>query len=1178
MIIKDFFEKDINRNIETVIKADDKDNISTEVGEYVITKEIATKISELFSNYKEYSGANGVWISGFFGSGKSHLLKILSYVLENKDVDGKKAGEQFAEKIEEDQLLKGDILASTKIPSESILFNIDQQAQITTKDDPSAILKVFYKVFYDHLGYYGFQPHVAEFELWLDKQGKYQEFLTKFSSTLGTDWETARTDYFDPNVTDTVSTVLGEIFNREPSSYDGIIDKYERDLKQSIEDFANKVNDYIKTKPSGFRLNFFVDEVGQFISENTKLMLNLQTIAESLATITNGKSWVLVTSQEDMEKIVGDMNKSQQNDFSRIQARFRIKVPLTSANVDEVIEKRLLKKKPDPQKHLVEIFKKESSHLDTLLSFSDSGVQFKGFKNETDFANKLPFIPYQFDLFQQVRIALANHNAFQGRHSSVGERSMLGVFQQVIQKIEDNNDNSLVSFDLMFDGLRNELKGQIQQSIQLAERNIESDFAIKVLKTLFLVKYYSNFKTTRRNISVLMINKMDIDLKKHEEEIDVALNLLENQSYIQRNGEIYEFLTDEEKDVEQEIKNTDVDESQVTQTLSDIFYSGIIRDTRLKFFDTKQDYEFTTKIDGVLLGREKELGIEIITENYTDYNNIDFIQSQTMGSPVMRVVLPPSSTFIKDLKMHLKTDKYTKQNQSTSNKPEVKRILSEKLLQNVERRRNLDLLANKLLADSTVYVNGTKLDTGNVSDGKTLVLNSFQDLVKTIHTNLRMLGTVPYSEETFKAVIFGGKDSLFDTDDTTMSEAESEILNIINRRKGQSDRTSLNDLKTHFTKRPYGWYQNALWTFVAQLYKRGKIELTQSSNILEEKEVVQSLLNSATYQNVILEPQQSIDPKLVSNLKQIYSDAFDETCPKTEPKDVANEFREKLNQMYSEVGEIYARKSELPFVESLNPLREKLYSLRNKEYTYFLLNTKDFEDSLLDNKENLLDPIKKFINGDQVKIYKKVKDFLQGDLSNLDYVDGDEHQELKSLMENQEPFKGSVMREAKQKHEDLIKKLQDKISVERQNAQTIMQMVIENVSAKEEFSQLSVEQQNEILKPFEGEIVKLQTQRYIGNMRNSASMVRDQLYNQQLNEMVRLLTPMPERIDTKTGTTTVGEKPQPTYIPAQYIRRSEIKLRYPKNELRTEEDVEEYVDAIRKAYVEKIKENKRISL
>ena len=655
MIVKDFFEKDINRNIETVIKADDRDNISTEVAEYVITKEIGKKIRDLFQSYNNYSGANGVWISGFFGSGKSHLLKIVSYVLENKEFNGYKSGELFAEKIEDDAMLKGDVVSAIRIPSESILFNIDQQAQITSKSDANAILSVFYKVFYDHLGYYGFQPHVAEFEMWLDKQDKYEAFKTKFGVKHHSNWETARIDYFDPIVTSTIAEVLGDIFDNDSSKYETILDSIEDKQKQSIEDFCQRVNEYIKMKSKGFRLNFFVDEVGQYISDNTKLMLNLQTIAETLATTTKGNSWILVTSQEDMEKVVGDMSKTQQNDFSRIQARFKIKVPLTSANVDEVIEKRLLKKNKDAQTLLTTTFKKESALLDTLLCFSDSGVQFKGYINDSDFVNKMPFVTYQFDLFQHCRIALSTHNAFQGKHASVGERSMLGVFQQVIQNIEERGDDALVSFDLMFDGIRNELKGQIQSSIQLAEKNLDNLFAIKVLKALFLVKYFGNFKTTKRNISVLMIDSIGVDLKIHEQKIEEALNLLENQSYVQRNGDIYEFLTDDEKDIEEEIKNTDIDDQAITNLLKEILFDEIIRDNKIKYLENKQDYEFTSKIDGVVLGREKELEIEILTENYADFDNLIFIQSQTFASSGMKILLPSNATFMKDINTSNKT-------------------------------------------------------------------------------------------------------------------------------------------------------------------------------------------------------------------------------------------------------------------------------------------------------------------------------------------------------------------------------------------------------------------------------------------------------------------------------------------------------------------------------------------
>jgi len=1165
MKIKEFFKKDINRNIETVIKADERDHVSDEVAEYVVTKEIAKKIGDFFQQYSDYAGANGVWISGFFGSGKSHLLKILSYVLENKETDGYKSGELFAEKIEDDEMLKGDVLTATRIPSESILFNIDQQSQINSKSDANAILSVFYKVFFDHLGYYGFQTHVAEFEMWLDKQENYDEFKSKFNEKHGKTWETARLDYFDPLVTDDIAEVLGEINKTDASKYEDILDEIEDRQKQSIEDFCERVQDYISQKPAGFRLNFFVDEVGQYISDNTKLMLNLQTIAETLATRTKGHSWILVTSQEDMEKVVGDMNKQQQNDFSRIQARFKLKIPLTSANVDEVIEKRLLDKNEESEKTLKDTWSKENSNLDTLLSFSDVGVQFRGFNGQEDFINKYPFVAYQFDLFQQCRRALSTHNAFQGKHASVGERSMLGVFQQVTQYIEDRTTNSIVSFDMMYEGIRNELRGEIQSSITMAERNLDSEFAIRVLKALFMVKYFSNFKTTKRNITVLMIDDMKVNLKDHDKKIEEALNILENQSYVQRTGDIYEFLTDDEKDVEQEIKATDIDESTVNQFLKEILFDEIIRDNKIKFTDNKFDYEYTSKIDGTTFGREKELEIEIITPNFYDYDNLSIIQAQTMGSPTMKMILPSDSIFMKDLKLYLRTDKYVRQNRSTSNRPEVKRILQEKAEQNAIRRRNLIVIGNQHLAASEVYMNGGKHDSGSSSDGKTKVFNVFQDLVKIAYPNLRMLGTIQYNEDTIKNTVRSTQDDLFGSDDNTMTEAESEILNLINRRKKQSDRSSLNDVKEAFTRKPYGWYPNAIWTVVAKLYKRGKVEVRQNSNLLENEDVLNALMNSKNYGSALLEPQTDIDPRLVKELKQVYTDAFDETCNFQEAKDVALAFKDRLKEMAIEVDKLLVSKSSYPFLGSLEPFSERLEKLTNKEYSYFLTNLKDFEDDLLDAKDDLLSPIKTFWNGEQKKIYDDIRTVIDGDRSNLEYVEGDELKTIQEVYDHPKPYTGNLIKDAKAAKDQLTSKVKDLIIKERTSALEEVDGAIKDIQKNYDFAELSQDKAKDFLLPFEEEREKLEKQRFIANIRDARDRIKDELVPAQLTELSRLVQVK------KTGSEVAEAK-------HHYVNKSVVRVDFDKSELKTTEDVEAYVKAYKESLLDLIKNNKRISL
>jgi len=980
MKLKELFRQDVARPIETVIKADDQENVLQEVEEYVVTQEIAKKIRDFFGAYNDFSGTNGVWISGFFGSGKSHLLKILSHVLENKEYDGKHLGELFASKIEEDEMLKADVLKATKTPSESILFNIDQQAQITSKNEEDAILNVFYKVVNDHLGYFGAQRHVAEFERWLDMEGKYSKFMEEFEKAAGEHWTVGRRKYFAPKTKDAIANSLAKINGDSADKYRDIIETLRKDNRISVEDFCDKVNDYIKTKGAGFRLNFFVDEVGQYISDNTKLMLNLQTVAETLATKCKGKAWLLVTSQEDLESVVGDDSKSQSDDFSKIQGRFKVRVPLTSANVDEVIEKRLLTKTDSATKDLSAYFKKEQANLETILSFSEAGVQFRKFKDEKDFINKYPFVPYQFDLFQQCIKELGKHNAFQGKHTSVGERSMLGVFQEVLKEMANTEGRAMVSFDLMFEGIRSTIRGEIQSSITLAEKNISNKFAVKVLKTLFLVKYYSNFKTTARNVSVLMLSSPDVDLKEHDTTVQEALNLLEMQTYIQRNGDLYEFLTDDEKDIEQEIKATDIDNQQVTQQLNEIIFDSIIGDNRIRFLDNKQDYEFTKRIDGVILGKERELAIEIITANSDNFGNTDFYKAQTMGyQTLMLMALPADERVVKDARLFLKTEKYIKQNNSTTNKDSIKRILYDKGQQNAERKRNLTLLLKGLLGESRVYLNGAEHPVGSTSDGKTKVINAFQDLVKLAYPNLKMLGAAQYSEDTIKSVIRSKQDDLFGADDQTMSEAELEVYNLILRRKKQSDRTTLNDLKEHFAKKPYGWYQNAIFCVTAKLYKRGKIEAKQDSNLLTDEDFLSNLQNNRTFSNTLLEPQVDFDQKLVKRLKEVYQELFDEACSLNDARDIANSFKEKAKNEARQLNQLIGNKSSYPFLSSLEKLTEKLEHISDMDYNLVITGVTDFENELLDQKENVLDPIRKFWHGEQKKIFDGINLYLNSD-------------------------------------------------------------------------------------------------------------------------------------------------------------------------------------------------------
>ena len=1175
MKLKELFSQDINRPIETVIKADDQEHIFQEVDEYVVTREITKKMATFFDAYNNYQGANGVWISGFFGSGKSHLLKILSYVLENKQFNGYSLGEMFANKISDDEMLRGDVLSATRIPSQSILFNIDQQAQITSKGEEDAVLNVFYKVFYDHLGYLGAQRHVAEFERWLDNENHFKEYWEAYEQHTGEPWHNARRKYFDPRVKKAIAEVLAKMFSQPVDEYEGIVDTMRKDVVTSVDDFVTKVSEYIKQQTSGFRLNFFVDEVGQYISDNSKLMLNLQTIAETLASRTRGASWVLVTSQEDMESVIGDMNKRQQNDFSRIQARFKIKIPLTSANVDEVIEKRLLSKKDEAGKHLHSVWMKEQANLETLLSFTELGVQFRGFRDEVDFSGKYPFIPYQFDLFQQCIRALSDHNAFQGRHASVGERSMLGVFQDVMQQLGEKESGQLVSFDLLFEGLRSTIRGEIQNAIILAEKQLDDEFAIRILKALFLVKYYQPFKTTTRNISVLMIGHINVDLARHEKLVKEALALLEQQIYIQRNGEVYEFLTDEEKDIEKEILNTEIDNQAVTQLIKENIFDRIIRDSRIRYLENKADYEFCSKVDGMIVGREKELTLEIITPNSDDYGNETKYKAQTLGYNNMALfVLPPNERILQDLRLYLKTDKYIKQSKTTGNES-YKRILFDKGQQNIQRAKTIELQLRHLLGESTVYLNGSRHETGSSSDGRTKVFNVFQDLVKLAYPNLKMIGSVLYTENTIKDTIRGRNDELWSGTDANLSQAENEVVNLISRRKKQMERTSLADIRDHFAKKPYGWYPNAIWTIIALVFKRGRIEAREDSNILDEEELLRAIMNNRAHSNVLLTPMAGIDPKMLARLKQVYQDTFDESCPVNEARDVALHFKKKIAAMADEVKTLLNSKDNYPFLNELTSLLDLLNKLKEKEYHYFLESIDGFEDELLDAKEDVFSPIQKFWNGGQKQIFDQIRLFVTGNQSNLQFVNGDELKVLQSAYEHPKPYTSTIIRDAKSAMDALQQKVFDLIDSEREKALKAIEDKMESLQARDEFSGLSDTDKQKLLTPFREQQRLVREQRFIANLQQTTGAV-ERILTQQLNEMMELAK-QPEREYPPQGGEE-GGTPVIAEPPIHYVAKNTIKITFDKTELRTEKDVEEYAEELKKAYIEHIRKNRRINL
>ncbi|MUZ65277.1 BREX system P-loop protein BrxC [Agrobacterium vitis] len=1178
--LRDIFEKPVDRAIEGVIKADDEASLRVELEEYVITNEIERQLEKFLDAYNHYEKANGVWISGFFGSGKSHLLKMLALLLENRDVHGTLAYELFKQKCADNEILAADLRKAVAIPSKSILFNIDQKADVISKEQIDALLSVFQKVFDEMCGYYGKQPHIAQFERDLDSRGVLESFRTAYQAVAGKAWERGREQALLESAN--VAKAYAQATGGDSSEGQGILTRYRQDFRSSIEDFADKVKAYIDAQAPGFRLNFFVDEVGQYIADNVKLMTNLQTIAESLNTKCRGRAWIIVTAQQDMGAVIGDMTQRQENDFSKIQARFANRMPLNSADVAEVIQKRLLKKTETGISVLSDLYHREANNLKTLFDFSDGSIRLENFRDRDHFIHSYPFVPYQYPLFQLAIQNLSQHNAFEGKHSSVGERSMLGVFQEVAVRLADIPVGGIATFDQMFEGIRTALKSNVQQSILIAEKNLGDDFATRVLKALFLVKYVKAFKPTARNIAILMLDRFEVDLTKHKRNVEDALSLLEQNTYIQRNGDLFEFLTDEEKDVEQEIKAIEVDTTEIAKELETLVFDGIIKSRKLRHEASSQDYSFARYLDDRLLGRDYELAINVITPFHEQSGNAQAIAMRTMSRDELAVVLNADARLVNDLMMFKRTDKYVRQARAVAQQPTIERIIRDKGEQNSSRQRDLTLRARSLLAEARLFVRGEEIDVRS-EDPQARIERAFQTLVDKVHVNLGMLRGVVYSENEIGKFLVQGSDGMFGGGDANLTEAEQEVLNYAQANARTGIRTTVKAILERLERKPYGWSYAAILCTTASLIGRGKIETRQDGGPLEGEALQRGLQNSHAHGNIVLELQVEFTSVQTRKLKEFFGEFFDSQPAGAEGKALGLETAAAFADLKNELAVLEAQSPRYPFLAALTQVQEAVREVTGKPYAWYVQELGRHEDHLLDLKETVLDPVRRFMGGSQKKNYDEARSYLTDQGANFSYGGDDRAGVIRAVLDDPNCLKGNAIQQIKGSLNSLRAEVDARIVAERKAALSEVAVLREKLQALPEYPTLSDPDRREIEARLAGVLETIENSNLIAVIRERVNGFKAIAYPALLS---RVTTPASKPVDEPVG---AGEErpgfrddgnPAPTPMPprTEYVAATALRIAYAKPFLADERDVDTYLDVLRETLITEIRAGKRITI
>lgn len=1160
MKLNEIFLKDVTRSIEGVVKADDVDHLGIEVEEYVFTNDAAKGVAPLLEEYTNYTNSNGVWISGFFGSGKSHLLKMLAHLLG--DVEGQafareKVSESFLGKTD-DAMLIASLKKAAAIPAKSLLFNIDQKATLIAKDQTDALLKVFVKVFDESRGYFGNDGAVARFEEDLDKRGQYGAFKAAFQKHAGIDWSQGReqTALEGHNIDKAFAEVNGE-------ANAGIIAQYQKSYAVSIEDFAAAVKGWIDKQEPGFRLNFFVDEVGQFIADDVKLMLNLQTIAESLNTKCKGQSWVFVTSQEDMDKVIGDRTRQQGNDFSKIQARFSAKVKLTSQDVEEVISKRLLEKNDEGAAELMTIHAEEAANFKTIFDFVDGAKTYRNYIDGGRFISTYPFVTYQIPMFQAAIEGLSDHNMFEGKNSSVGERSMLGVVQDVAKRIGDEQVGYLATFDQMFAGISAALKSAAQSAILQAEKHLPdptSDVTIlanRLLKALFLVKYVDNFKATPRNLTVLVYDRFGLDLTGLGKQVQEALNLLEAQSYVQRNGNVYEYLTNEEQEIEKEIKALDVDSSEVSSKLFKYLSADILKTNKLKYAKNGQDFPFGYKLDDIVHGNQRELTIHVITPE-TSYTDTE-IAAQSMGKDELRVFLGRDKRLLADLRLLLKTEKYTKQRTTSGATPSMQAILQSKQLLNAGREKEFVERLRQAVGNAQLIINAAEI-TSSSQDAVTHVTEGFQELVNRTYTNLGLLGGRIYTEQDVAGVVQNDQGLLDVGSLSALSSPGTEMESWIISQTNLGEQVTVKKIVDRFETKPYGWNLGSIEVVLGWLVGNGKVTLTVDANPVVRTEAAALIRNTAKQQHTVVAPQKAYDATRVAAFKKFCTDFFDEGAVPSDPMELARFGKDKLAAKRDELNALVSS-SRYPFVGQLAGVVTLLDQVVGRPVDWYL---GDFDkgDELIEAKGDLVDPIKSFLNGQQAKIFDDAQALLSGNTGNLGYLPAGSADSVKNLLEDTNAFRGSKMNQLKAATDALRGQINNIVSDKRADVTTAIEGRKAEVLGSAYYANATPDAQESAIRRIDQILARLAGESQVAFILQVGSTFEEADYPELLSHLVA----------SQQG----GGNGAPT--PKQMVSVKSIHVLGVSGVLESEADVDSYLAALRTALVETLNDGKRITL
>lgn len=511
MLIKTLFDsnKNIYRKIEKVInyEASQEERLKAEIDEYVATDSIEDQLRKLLDNMQEAMDGGGseigVWVSGFYGSGKSSFTKYLGLAFDqNVKIDGIPFLEKLQNRLHTPQAKAQLAAIARKFPAEVVMVDLASSSVAGAQmEEISTVL--YYKV----LQWAGYSKNlkVAALEHRIKTDGRWEEFEIKTSEIIpGKTWKDLQNDplIVDGLLPQIAHDIYPELFPTTESfssNAENIITFEDQRVREML--------DIIRRKNGKEHIIFILDEVGQYVSSKNTLILNLQGLSENLKNIGGGKVWLIATAQQTLTE---DSPRAAINapELYKLKDRFPIQVDLESKDIKEICYKRLLGKSAEGEEILGKMFDAGGQALRHNTKLQDAKFYDSDFTRKT-FVDLYPFLPAHFDILLQLLGALAKSTG------GIGLRSAIKIVQDILVEGESGEPAAaeketgwLATTVTLFNSLEKDIQRafpSIHHAVShTGIRFPKSQIHAEVAKSVAILQILNNIPVNAQNIAGLM--------------------------------------------------------------------------------------------------------------------------------------------------------------------------------------------------------------------------------------------------------------------------------------------------------------------------------------------------------------------------------------------------------------------------------------------------------------------------------------------------------------------------------------------------------------------------------------------------------------------------------------------------------------------------------------------------